>query len=298
MFTPMPNDTAFPSHPKDPNQAGDLLRPLQSVQTAGAPAVELCDPASEITAGTTLDKPTLIVGFSRGAAVVSWRDSSGLQRRPIHQQSVWFVPAGVPHSANWLEPAKLLRVRFELPHLRLVGASDKSEAMLVRLVDLERMHWNLASLSRQLQAACADTSTAISDEFVVTAAEFSLQVLACLIGPGSMYHKNGLAVERFESVSDFIETNITIKFSRETLARADGQSLHHFARMFKQRIGLTPRQYIDHRRCSRAREMIEQGQKLAEVAAAVGFFDQSEMCKKFNLVFGRPPSSYSPGNVS
>ena len=292
----MPNDTASPSHPKVPNQAGDLLRPLQSVQTAGAPAVELSDPAQEIPAGTTLDKPTLIVGFSHGAAVVSWRDSSSLQRRPIHQQSVWFVPAGVPHSANWLEPAKVLRVRFELPHLLLVGASDKSEAVLVRLVDLERMHWNLAVLSRQLQAICDDPTGASSDEFAAIAAEFGLQVLRCLIGPGAMYHKSGLAVERFESVGDFIEANITIKFSRETLARADGQSLHHFARMFKQRIGLTPRQYIDLRRCSRAREMIEQGQKLAEVAAAVGFFDQSEMCKKFNLVFGRPPSTYAPAN--
>lgn len=259
MFTPMPNDTVSPSHPNDPNQAGDLLRPFQSVRAADAPAVELCEPAPETPAGTTLDKPTLIVRLSRGAAVVSWSDSSGLQRRPIHQQSVWFVPAGVPHSANWLEPAKLLRVRFEPSHLLLVGACDKSDAVLVRLVDLERMYWNLAMLSRQVQATCDDPTGAISNESAITAAEFGLQILACLIGPGAMYHKSGLAVERFESVGDFIEANITIKFSRETLARADGQSLHHFARMFKQRIGLTPRQYIDRRRCSRAREMIEQG---------------------------------------
>lgn len=294
MFIPMSHDTVSPHSPHSPD---DTQRPDSSPQAA-SPEVEFCDPAPRTAPGSICAYPTLIVVLSRGAAVLSWRDASGIVRLPIHQQSVWFVPAGVVHATHWLEPARLVRVTFHPQHLQFAGPGGHTQPILVRLVDLARLNWNLAFLSRRLLGTIPELPAIPPEKFLALATEFSLLAIRCLIGPEATFLPNGLAVERFESVCDFIEENITIKFSRETLARADGQSLHHFARMFKQRIGLTPRQYIDRRRCCRAREMIEQGQKLADVAAAVGFFDQSEMCKKFNLVFGHPPSTYSPANVS
>ena len=285
----MSHDTAS-SHPL--YHPCEALRPPDHIQASVGAAVELHDPAPETVAGTILDRPTLVIILSRGTAVLSWREGLNGQRRPIHQQSAWFIPAGVPHATRWLEPARVLRISFPALPAELADAPVPGEPLLVRLVDIERMCWNVAFLSRQLQAHQA-VPAALSAQFVHEAIAFARLVLICLLGPAPLYRNRGLAIDRFESVADFIEDNIGLKFNRETLARTDGQSLSHFARVFKERIGLTPRQYIDRRRCIRARELIERGMKLSDVAAAVGFFDQPEMCKKFNLVFGRPPRTYS-----
>jgi AraC family transcriptional regulator len=67
----------------------------------------------------------------------------------------------------------------------------------------------------------------------------------------------------------------------------------HLARRFKQTTGMSPHQYLIEMRVNAARALLEAGsgqRSLAEIAAAVGFADQSHLTRHFKRRFGVTPS--------
>ena len=231
------------------------------------------------------------VTLNRATALLSSQvPGNATTRTPISDQSVWLVPAATPHSAHWHEPVLLLRIFLRPDEVASVLGADPMPPRVVRLADLVRICWPIAEIIGEAQTVLAG---GLGVPLAVSRAhELALHILRALHGPTACCRQDGLTDERFGAVTDFIEANLTQKLSREFLARTDGQSLHHFARMFKVRTGLTPRQYVDRRRCFRARELIQAGRRLVDAAAEVGFFDQPEMCRKFNAVFGCPPGTF------
>lgn len=80
-----------------------------------------------------------------------------------------------------------------------------------------------------------------------------------------------------------------------TLAEA-AATLHahptHLVRAFRDAFGLPPHAYLTGRRVGRARALLLEGQRPAEVAAAVGFYDQSHLSRYFKRYLGTVPSSW------
>jgi AraC-like DNA-binding protein len=80
-----------------------------------------------------------------------------------------------------------------------------------------------------------------------------------------------------------------------SLAEA-AQILHahptHLVRAFRDAFGLPPHAYLTGRRVERARALLLQGQRPAEVAAAVGFYDQSHLTRYFKRYLGTAPAAY------
>lgn len=223
--------------------------------------------------------------LSATPGLLTSRDSAGAPTRtPTATETVWFIPARTPFAAHWHGPVSIVCLR------PVTEAFESPLPRVFRLVDLARLDWELSRLCLSFQQAlCAQPSIANL---------VSRRVLAVLAENETHWRTAGLSNERLQATCDLIEEHLAQNISRELLAEADGQSLHHFVRMFKLRTGLTLRQYIARRRCFRARELIESGERLAEAAAAVGFFDQPEMCRKFNDVFGCPPSKFAPDPLS
>ena len=71
-------------------------------------------------------------------------------------------------------------------------------------------------------------------------------------------------------------------------------SRYHFARQFKAATGLPPHQYVIMRRVERAKELLQAGTalSLAEVAAHVGFSDQSHFSQHFKRLVGVTPGQF------
>jgi AraC-like DNA-binding protein len=78
----------------------------------------------------------------------------------------------------------------------------------------------------------------------------------------------------------------------EQLASAAGLSRFHFLRAFSQAVGLPPHRYLIRVRVERARALLGQGMSVAEVAAALGFADQSHLSRHFKDVCGVAPATY------
>lgn len=79
----------------------------------------------------------------------------------------------------------------------------------------------------------------------------------------------------------------------ETLAARACMSPRHFARAFREEIGLTPGAYVEALRVERARQRLERGSEPIEaIARGCGFGTPETMRRAFNRRIGVAPSSY------
>jgi AraC family transcriptional regulator len=96
---------------------------------------------------------------------------------------------------------------------------------------------------------------------------------------------------RLRAVVEYIEEHLGAGPSLEQMAAVARLSAYHFARQFKATTGLPPYQFVIARRVERARELLQAGTdlSLAEVAADVGFSDQSQFSRHFKRALGVTP---------
>src|SRR6266446_3462152 len=91
---------------------------------------------------------------------------------------------------------------------------------------------------------------------------------------------------------DFIHDNYAGDLSLSDIAAAAHLSPFHLSRIFKKATGVTPHQYLLRVRVNSARSLLTAGagdRSLAEVAAAVGFADQSHLTRHFKRMLGVTP---------
>ena len=88
---------------------------------------------------------------------------------------------------------------------------------------------------------------------------------------------------------DFIDTCFAEPISLTELAEVAGLSMSRFAARFSGEIGVSPQQYVRIVRVRHAQRLLRRGVSPSLVAAEVGFFDQSHLCRHFKRVLGRTP---------
>jgi AraC family L-rhamnose operon transcriptional activator RhaR len=72
-----------------------------------------------------------------------------------------------------------------------------------------------------------------------------------------------------------------------------GYQRDHLNRLVKRETGLTLGQLRMQRRLARAKELLAQGIRVADVAEAVGVLDQNYFARWFRRQTGQPPSRWS-----
>ena len=103
--------------------------------------------------------------------------------------------------------------------------------------------------------------------------------------------KRGLSSQTLRRVTDYIENHLGDEISLETMARIAHVSTYYFARLFKQSVGLSPHQYVLNQRVKKALQLLlsRRDLPLADIAAAVGFYDQSHLTNHMKRFLGITP---------
>jgi transcriptional regulator of acetoin/glycerol metabolism len=105
--------------------------------------------------------------------------------------------------------------------------------------------------------------------------------------------RGGLAPGKLRRVREYIEAHLGDQLAIETLASQAGLSVHHFARAFKQSVGVPPHRYLLEQRLHKAAELLKSTeQPLARIALSVGFADQSHFSRSFHGLKGQTPSQF------
>jgi len=77
----------------------------------------------------------------------------------------------------------------------------------------------------------------------------------------------------------------------DVLAEIAQLSVHHFARAFRQSLGIPPHNYIVQRRVEHAQQLLRNTDlPVSEIAIVAGFTDQSHLARHFRAITGVSPS--------
>ncbi|HEV2675442.1 MAG TPA: AraC family transcriptional regulator [Aliidongia sp.] len=94
-------------------------------------------------------------------------------------------------------------------------------------------------------------------------------------------------------VRDRLHADAAEEIATDELARLADMNRFQLCRQFHQRYGLPPHAYQLRLRLAAARRLLAEGEPAAQVAAAVGFVDQSHLNRRFKGAFGITPVQFA-----
>jgi AraC-like DNA-binding protein len=99
-------------------------------------------------------------------------------------------------------------------------------------------------------------------------------------------------MEAVRRVREYLESHYAEHVPLETLARQVDVTTSHLIRLFRAHVGLPPHAYQARVRVNRARTLLRDGVRPADVATVTGFSDQSHLTREFRRVVGVTPGRY------
>lgn len=103
--------------------------------------------------------------------------------------------------------------------------------------------------------------------------------------------RGGLAPARANRVCEYIDSHLQENIALKVLAGIAQLSVHHFARAFRQTLGIPPHNYIVQRRIEHAQQLLRNTDlPRSEIAIVAGFTDQSHLARHFRTITGVSPS--------
>jgi AraC family transcriptional regulator len=98
---------------------------------------------------------------------------------------------------------------------------------------------------------------------------------------------------KLRRILDYINDHLDREVSLADLATIVDLSPYHFARLFKQSMGMAPHQYLIERRIEAAKRLLATTHfSIAEIAYQVGLSSQSHLTNLFRKRVGMTPSAY------
>jgi AraC family transcriptional regulator len=115
------------------------------------------------------------------------------------------------------------------------------------------------------------------------------------VPPRRLYREHQLSwyTERVDAVRDLIERHYDTEQRLAKLARSVGMSPFHFARIFRELVGIPPHSYLRRIRLQHAARSLCEGASVTEACFASGFQDLSHFSRQFYRHFGVKASRYA-----
>lgn len=92
---------------------------------------------------------------------------------------------------------------------------------------------------------------------------------------------------------DLLDEHVVDGITLASAAATLGADPTHLVRAFARETGIPPHRYLTGRRLDLARRRLLDGERPAEVAVAVGFYDQAHLTRHFRRLLGVTPGAYA-----
>lgn len=190
-------------------------------------------------------------------------------------------------------------IQFYLPRESLTQFSEQNDLGRVRNLDLEpglgTPDTVVEHLARSLIPAL-DSPSAINHLFVEQVALSLYAHLVMTYGEDRRIGRilrGGLAPWQERRAKDLIDSDLGSQLSLAYMAASCGLSERHFARAFRQSVGMSPHQWLLSRRVDKGKSLLrEEALSLADVALLCGFASQSHFTRVFTRFAGSSPGQW------
>jgi len=106
-------------------------------------------------------------------------------------------------------------------------------------------------------------------------------------------YQGGLPNYKLCQILEYINEYLAQNIGLAELAEVVGISQYHFARQFKQSMGITPHQYLIRQRVERAKRLLLQSElSIADVAFQCGFANQGHLSHHFKRLLNTTPKTF------
>ena len=227
--------------------------------------------------------------------VLNWQADGRSASQTITPGQIGVGPANVPFSIHYRTEGSVVRVGLEKNFLfsatAELGGWDPIVPLWCQGVDDPLMRELVLALRAEAQNPGAQGALYAES----LAATLAMHLARHYSGHQLKVrdYRGGLTKFQLRRVIDFVHEHLAENISLPALAGITGLSPFHFARMFKQSTGLAPHQYLLRSRVLRAKELLLiRIADIADVAAQVGFCDQSHLAAHFKRICGLTPSAF------
>jgi AraC family transcriptional regulator len=206
-----------------------------------------------------------------------------------------FVPAG-RRFYGWETPRVLTRVTYFYIDLqnRLFdqGSGITSRTISPRLFFFDQAIWDTV-LKLKAEVASCDPSNRPYVEALSLVLMHELFRLERTPPRAARLLRGGLPVRQQKRVVEFIEDHLAEEISLATLAGLVDLSLYHFARAFRQSLGVPPHRYHMVRRMERARSLLQRSTlSVTQIGAQIGFRETSSFTRAYRRFAGVTPGDF------
>jgi AraC family transcriptional regulator len=214
---------------------------------------------------------------------------------PVVSDEIFFCPTGVDHRIRWEDTQDFTLLCFD-PNLleSEFGCNPADVVPLWRMINPHTL--SLAhAIKQDLEQGCP-WGTFYSDAHAIALMAHLLKRMKT-VKEQAIDQFNGLSQRRLNAVQKLIHWKIA-ESEAPTLpemAKEAGMSQHHFSRLFKQSVGISPGKYVNQLRIERAKMLLRTSERtIAQVALDCGFNPRN-----FNNIFkqfvGVTPTKFRQG---
>ena len=269
---------------------------LEAAHFIDLPAGELNHPA------ITHDS---LVLFTRPPNELDLRYDGVNRHMPPPAGSIAVLPAGTPGLWRWSGANDSLHIYLAPGLVARVGAEalglDPARLTVPPLDGLALPHLRAAMGAVGAELTAGGTGGPLAAESLANL--LAVHLIRHFLVPRRPAHRRDGALprSRLRAVVEYIEEHLDGGPRLEEMAAVARLSSYHFARQFKAAMGLPPHQYVIMRRVERCKQFLEAGTELslAEVAAEVGFSDQSQLSRHFKRLVGVTPGQFrTPARIA
>lgn len=292
--------------PKPQSPTADLIKVESSLQIFPRSPVQISDPTiwQDIFLAhhrqPTWEMPENhlaqhVLSVNIGAARQIERVIDGqIQREQFLSRNFAIYPADMDYVLRWKQESEFLLVGIDPVLLtRTAEAIGQNSIELIPLLSTQDslIHSLAMSLKAELESSQVGGRLYV-ESIAQTLAIHLLRNYTTHQIPIATPNAHGLSKHKLQQATDFIHDFLDRDLSLSELAAIAQMSPFHFAHQFKKSTGLAPHQFLIRCRIERAKELLLCSElSIADIAAEVGFANQSHMTRHFKRVTGVTPGA-------
>lgn len=284
------HNTAIQAHMGDnPGDADSNKKVFSSSRSLNWPGIFVQSGAAKNYGARDLSVPFVLVAMNAGAAPfhVSWRADGRTTRHVVAPGAIWIQPDGMPMTISAHGALEFIDVLFDPTLLTHLSGHDQPVSFGLGMEEPPLTHL-IHALSEEARLG---NPNGPSFERMLTTAIAGYLARRFTVAPMHVGAERLTPAQKRRAL-EYIEHRLDVGATLEDIAAQLRLSPFHFARAFRNAVGMSPHAFLIERRLQRASEALAGGcVSVSEAAAQFGFADRCHFARLFRRRYGEPPSA-------